>query len=118
MSADADVARSPISGQGRLTSFGIPGREDSASASRVSRDVERSSPVFRGKEVLAVSQDHVLHARLEHDRAHGPLLARAVPSPAAVRPARRRSACACAQGRKRGISAGRVGAGRVQGRVE
>ena len=40
--------------------------------------------VFRAHKVLAVRDDHVLHAGLEHDGAHRALLARAVPAPVAI----------------------------------
>ena len=56
------------------------------------------SPVFRCEEVLAVGQDHVLDAGLEDDGAHGPLLPRAVPPPAAVRAGRSDAGSARAPG--------------------
>ena len=102
MPVGADVSRSAphtVFAQGRRaarTSLGIPGsaRQHAVvtgpppgTSTGRERDRGRGLPVFRGEEVLAVREDHVLHARLEHDRAHGPLLARAVPSPAPVRPA-------------------------------
>lgn len=44
----------------------------------------RNTPVLGRHEVLAVREEHLLHARLEHDRAHGALLPRAVIAPAPV----------------------------------
>jgi hypothetical protein len=47
--------------------------------------INRIVPFFRAQEVLAIGEKHVLHTRLEDNRAHRALLASSIPSPTAVR---------------------------------
>lgn len=48
--------------------------------------MEVHSPIFGTQEVFAISQKHIFDTWLQHNGAHGPLLASSIPAPTAICP--------------------------------
>ena len=67
------------------TSLRIPKLNERSENSHIQ---EYSNIPFLGRhEILAICKKHIFNARLEHDRAHRPLLTSTIESPAAIRTA-------------------------------